>query len=117
MPDLVLVPSPTAAPATYVKRRRVAGWEKPAGAISCTRGSRRWGNPFRPGGEAPGGGVIEDHEQSVEIYRVWLRGRPDLSAAAVRELAGQVLMCWCAPGETCHVQDVLIPLVNEGRLP
>ena len=121
MPDrnLVLLPSP-AVPATYVKRRRTPGWRKPEGAISCTRGRTnvgRWGNPFRPGGEAPGGGVIDDHEQSVEIYRGWLRGRPDLLAAAVAELAGRVLMCWCATGKACHVQDVLLPLVNDGRLP
>jgi hypothetical protein len=26
-------------------------------------------------------------------------------------------VCWCAPGRPCHVQDVLIPLVNEEVLP
>lgn len=106
--------------AVYMKRRRTSGWRKPEGAISCTRGKRytgRWGNPFRPGGEAPGGGVITDHEESVDIYRRWLRGRPDLLAAAQTELAGRPLLCWCAPGRVCHVQDVLLPLVNEGRLP
>jgi hypothetical protein len=119
MPDrhLTLVPYPAA---TYVKRRRTPGWRKPEGAISCTRGpvnTTRWGNPFQVGAEAPGGGEIRDHEDAVHAYRVWLRGRPDLLAAARDELAGQILMCWCAPGRTCHVQDVLIPLVNEGRLP
>jgi len=107
--------------ATYAKRRRVAGWTKPEGGVCCTRSSRRaptkWGNPFKVGGFAPDGSLIEDHEQAVEAYRVWLCGRPDLVVEAVRELAGRVLLCWCAPGRACHVQDVLLPLVNEGRLP
>jgi hypothetical protein len=116
-PHLTLAP----APATYVKRRRTAGWRKPDGAVCCTRNSRRsptlWGNPFQVGGEAPGGGRIVDNDQAVDIYRAWLSGRPDLIERARVELAGRTLMCWCAVGRKCHVQDVLLPLVNEGRLP
>lgn len=105
--------------ATYVKRRRAPGWKKPEGGMICTRGRhhQRWANPFTVGVEAPAGGVIEDHDGAVSAYRVWLRGRPDLLVAAVAELAGRVLLCWCAPGQVCHVQDVLIPLVNDGVLP
>ncbi len=104
--------------ATYMKRRRVSGWRMPAGAVSCTRGSKnpgRWGNPFKVGDIVDG--VEIDHEESVRLYRRWLRDRPALIGQALRELAGKVLLCWCAPGRPCHVQDVIIPLVNEGSLP
>lgn len=97
------------ADARYVQRRRVAGWKQPAGAISCTRGLR-WGNPFR------------DPDIAADQYAAVLRRNPKIQAQARIDLAGQVLMCWCkphtgAPGETrCHVQDVLIPFLNEGQL-
>lgn len=107
-------------PATYVKRRRVTGWRAPAGAISCTRGKVHagvWGNPFRVHDLVDGHGEVASQEEAVELYRRLLRGMPDRQDRAREELAGQVLMCWCAPGQPCHVQDVLIPLVNEGVLP
>jgi hypothetical protein len=106
--------------ATYVKRRRVSGWKKPEGAVSCTRGKVHagpWGNPFKVGNQVAGEGEVRDHEHAVELYRRMLRTMPDKQARARTELAGRVLMCWCAPGQTCHVQDVLIPLINEGRTP
>jgi len=104
--------------ATYVKRRRTPGWRKPEGAVSCTRGRHpnTWSNPFRVG-DLVDGREVQTHDEAVDLYRQWLRGRPDLMGQAVRELAGKTLMCWCAPRQPCHVQDVLIPLVNEGRLP
>lgn len=109
---------PQVAPATYVKRRRVAGWKMPEGAVSCTRARNptRWGNPFRVG-DLVDGVRVEDHTHAVHLYRVWLRDRPIEQAAIRRHLAGKVLMCWCAPGRPCHVQDVMIPLINEGRRP
>lgn len=114
IPRLLLVT--TTVPATYAWRRRVKGWRKPAGGIVCTRPSR-WSNPFAVGERIPTGGVIETNEQAVAMYRRWLRGRPDRIGQALTELAGGVLLCYCKPGERCHVQDVLIPLVNDGRLP
>jgi hypothetical protein len=121
MPDRhpTLVPSP-AAPATYVKRRRTPGWRKPDGAISCTRGPvnvGRWGNPFRPGGEAPGGGVIATMSSRWTPTGCGCGAGRTCSPLRRMSSAGQMLMCWCAPGRACHVQDVLMPLVNEGRLP
>lgn len=116
MSDLAL----STARASYVKRRRVSGWKKPDGAVSCTRGKAHageWGNPFRVGDQVDGLGEVETHDQAVELYRLWLRDRPAKQVQAVRELAGRVLMCWCAEGQVCHVQDVLLPLVNDGRLP
>jgi hypothetical protein len=115
-------PLELAAPprATYVKRRRASGWKKPDGAISCTRNGKSagtWGNPFKVGDKLPDGGEVLDHDHSVQLYREWLRERPGLMIRAVNELTGATLMCWCAELQVCHVQDVLIPLVNEGRMP
>lgn len=95
--------------ATYVQRRRVKDWKKPRGAISCTRGFP-WGNPYR------------DPARAAEDFAELLRHNQNLQTIARRELTGRILMCWCephtgAPDETrCHVQDVLIPFLNEGRL-
>jgi hypothetical protein len=104
--------------ATYVKRRKVAGWEMPVGAVSCTRGKypTRWSVPYRAG-DLVDGVLVEDHEHAVWLYREWLRARPSEQAAIRMHLAGKVLLCWCAPGRTCHVQDVMIPLINEGKAP
>jgi Domain of unknown function (DUF4326) len=105
--------------ATYVQRRRTAGWTKPEGALSCTRGRHpnRWANPYRVGAPAPCGGKVTDHAHAVRLYADLVREDPDLVALALRELTGRTLMCWCRPGAACHVQDVLLPLVNEGRQP
>ncbi len=105
--------------ATYVKQRRISGWKKPAGAVSCTRGKHPtpWGNRFAVGDKLDDGTVVADHEHAVFLYGQWFRTNTERQAAARRELAGKTLMCWCAPGAVCHVQSVLMPWLNEGRLP
>lgn len=110
------------ADATYVQRRRTRGWRAPTFAVPCTRtrgesGWVPWGNPFRVGDPVDGGGTVRSPAHAVVLYRKFLRGSPEKVAAAVRQLSGRPLMCWCRPGASCHVQDVLIPLVNEGRSP
>ncbi|CAM5249745.1 hypothetical protein SGLAM104S_01596 [Streptomyces glaucescens] len=54
-------------------------------------------------------------EQVVELYRRWIAERPELIAAARRELAGRDLMCWCPPGQPCHA-DVLLEIANQGAV-
>lgn len=117
--------------ATYAQRKRTRGWQAPVGAISCTRpysdtGGGRFANPLKigdmyPAGPAPNDGgylykLIETPEDAVEFYRKRLWVWTSTQEAARRELTGKVLMCWCKAGDPCHVQDVLIPFVNEGRL-
>jgi hypothetical protein len=80
----------------------------PAGAIYVGRGTV-FGNPFRIGGRAPDGGVM-DRERVIEEYRVWLEMHPELKERARRELRGRDLLCWCAP-EACHA-DVLLEVAN-----
>jgi Domain of unknown function (DUF4326) len=105
--------------ATYIKRRRAAGWSKPAGAVSCTRAKHPtlWGNPYRVGDRLPDGSVVADHDHAVDLYAALFRTDRERQEKARAELAGKTLMCWCAPGRVCHVQTVLIPFLNEGRLP
>ena len=69
------------------------GWELPGS---------KWANPFpvRDGGRAE---CIAKYEQHV-------RARPDLMAA-LPELRGKTLGCWCKP-DACH-GDVLVRLLEE----
>jgi hypothetical protein len=63
----------------------------------------KWGNPFMIG---PDG----DRSEVIRRYRDWIRTQPDL-LAALPELKGRVLGCWCAP-QACH-GDVLVELAND----
>jgi hypothetical protein len=63
----------------------------------------KWGNPFVIG-------LDGSREQVVARYEQWLHEQPDL-VAALPELTGRVLGCWCAP-KPCH-GDVLARLANQ----
>jgi hypothetical protein len=117
-------------PATYVQRRR--GWRRPAGAVICTGkfktvGDSRFACPLKIGDLYPLGPdpndslaylykLIQTPQDVVDYYRIRLRVWTSTQRQARRELPGRVLVCSCAPGAPCHVQDVLIPFVNEGVL-
>lgn len=66
----------------------------------------KWGNPFAIGRDGT-------REEVIEKYRAWLLGQPEL-LAALPELKGKVLGCWCAP-QACH-GDVLVELANALRM-
>jgi hypothetical protein len=63
----------------------------------------RWGNPFQIGRDGTRAEVIAKH-------RAWLCDQPKL-LAALPELRGRDLVCWCAPA-ACH-GDTLLELANE----
>lgn len=71
----------------------------------------RWANPFRAGAH-PGATRAAVTDQ----FRDWLLHGDDARAAAVRaalpELQGMDLACWCTPGDPCH-GDVLLDLANN----
>jgi hypothetical protein len=67
----------------------------------------KWGNPFRIGPDGT-------REEVIAKYEAWLLARPDLMAA-LGELRGKVLACWCAP-LPCHA-DVLARLADRGPRP
>jgi hypothetical protein len=63
----------------------------------------KWGNPFRIGHDG-------DRAEVIAKFEAYLATRPDL-IAALPELKGKRLGCWCAP-RPCH-GDVLARLANE----
>ena len=62
----------------------------------------KWGNPFAIGEDGTRAEVIEK-------YRAWIVQQPHLMAA-LHELKGKRLGCWCAP-RACH-GDVLAELAD-----
>jgi hypothetical protein len=62
----------------------------------------KWGNPFKIG-------LDGTRDEVIAKYRAWIVQQPALMAA-LPELRGQDLACWCAP-EPCH-GDVLLELAN-----
>lgn len=74
---------------------------RPPGAAFIGRPSK-WGNPFVIGRDGT-------RAEVVARYRAWLCERPEL-LAALPELHGRDLMCFCAPA-ACH-GDVLLALAN-----
>lgn len=62
----------------------------------------KWGNPFEIGRDG-------DRETVIRKYREWILTQPNLMAA-LPELRGKVLGCWCSP-KACH-GDVLVSLAN-----
>jgi hypothetical protein len=65
----------------------------------------KWGNPFEIGKDG-------NRDDVVRMYAEWIQTQPEL-LAAVPELRGKVLGCWCAP-RSCH-GDVLVHLAEEGK--
>ena len=63
----------------------------------------KWGNPFVIGRDGM-------REAVIAKYRAWIARQPALMAA-LPELRGKDLVCWCAP-ERCHA-EVLIELANR----
>lgn len=74
----------------------------PALAVYIGRPSK-WGNPFTIGRDG-------SREEVIDKYREYIKGNPKLLDAAINELRGKDLVCWCSP-KPCH-GDVLLALVN-----
>lgn len=63
----------------------------------------KWGNPYKIGRDG-------SRAEVVEKYRAYILSRPDL-LAALPELRGKTLGCWCGP-LACH-GDVLAELADD----
>lgn len=82
-------------------------------AVHCKRGEphlyvgrpTKWGNPFVIGRDG-------DRETVIRKYEEWVKKQPGL-IAAIHELRGHDLGCWCSP-LACHA-DVLVRLANEEK--
>lgn len=86
-------------PKVYSKR---GGKKYPADAVLIDR-TTKWGNPF--------GMVSEDQrDECCERFIRYLDDCPELKEAAIQELRGKDLVCWCAP-KRCH-GDTLLRVAN-----
>lgn len=64
----------------------------------------KWGNPFVIGKDGT-------REEVIAKYRAWVIQQPELMAA-LPELRGKVLGCWCKPAHACH-GTVLVELSEQ----
>lgn len=93
----------------------------PAVIVARRRGSGGWGNPYAVGhtrhravnGQAV---LVRDRAHAVELYREWIRSvidgpGGDSVRAALAELRGHNLACWC-PDSPCHA-DFLLEIANR----
>lgn len=72
-------------------------------AVNCARPGK-WGNPFHVD-------VYKTPRACVTKYRALLNVADKLRAAAVAQLRGKNLACFCRPEDPCHV-DVLLEIAN-----
>jgi hypothetical protein len=77
--------------------------QAPGDRSRLRRAPSKWGNPFVIGRDG-------SRDQVIAKYRAWIVRQPALMAA-LHELRGKDLVCWCAP-ERCHA-DVLLELANR----
>lgn len=70
----------------------------------------KWGNPFSHLNDTLAEFKVASRDKAVERYEGWLKEQPELMAA-LPELRGKILGCWCAP-LPCHA-DILARLASE----
>lgn len=109
-----------------IQLSRRKGWRKPPNTIVVARPSK-WGNPFKVE-DAIDVGWAKDKETAqricVECFGRWIKGsdrdwtgpKSETSRAAMMaalpELRGKNLACWCALDQPCHA-DVLMEIANR----
>lgn len=117
-----------------IQLKRARGWRLPEGAIKVDR-TTKWGNPFKVGEPIERGSTLWPYldflfgmrglttaemtsmtllhaADAVNCYERWLADQPALFLAAIEELRGHDLACWCKPdAPACHA-DALIDLCN-----
>lgn len=129
--------------AERIQRRRTKGWRMPEGAVFVgrpTRWGNPWRKilvapedlPYKvaevanpPQGpvfrvDNPDAGVTGKHYYGPDadfwlVANYWdhLRANPTLMKAAVVQLEGKDLACWCPPERSCHA-DALLDVANPG---
>jgi hypothetical protein len=76
-----------------------------------------WGNPYTHTESQVADFKVEDREEAIEKYKVYLVKRIKEETGfreKLLELDGKVLGCWCAP-KYCH-GDVISMAINEIKL-
>lgn len=111
-----------------VQRKRIANWRMPDNTIYVGRPTR-WGNPYgvqkvrsidgwkwvvsNPDGECRGRYTSRNNAQhrAVQLYQWMIEDELKINPAALVELRGKDLACWCRSDQPCHC-DVLLELAN-----
>lgn len=75
----------------------------PENTVSVCRPGK-WGNPFKVGRDGTAAECVEQYECLTQEW-------PTEQAAALAELRGKNLACFCKLGSPCHA-DVLLRLAN-----
>lgn len=70
----------------------------------------KWGNPFSHKHDTRADFVVPSRDEAVARYAEWIVSQPKLMAA-LPELRGKTLACWCAP-QLCHA-SILLCLSNQ----
>jgi len=79
-----------------------------------------WGNPFTHLNHGLGKAMVSSHEESIEAYELWLRGKKYQDFLQKKRawilknlgvLDGETLGCFCKP-KSCH-GDILLKLYAE----
>jgi len=76
----------------------------------------KWGSPFTHVRSALARFRVDSRDAAVKSYARWIRDQPEL-IAALHELKGKTLGCWCDEGQACHARDVLAPLADALSMP
>jgi hypothetical protein len=103
-------------PPRRIQRQRTKGWRMPPNAVYVGRPSR-WGNSWTIEGARRAGFTGSDAYLAAFAAGMFRRGmlaavpacKPIL--AALPELRGRDLACWCRLDQPCHA-DVLLELAN-----
>lgn len=106
-----------------IQRRRTKGWRMPAGALYVGRPGA-WGNPYRLHRKRHhidrGMVTPQSHAEACVLFREyllwWLQQEPKIMRAALDDLRGKDLACFCSPCQPCHA-DTLLILANAPREP
>lgn len=109
-----------------IQLSRKKGWRKPLNTVVVARPTK-WGNPFKVA-DAIEVGWAKDGAGArhvvVECFRSWIggsdrywtgpKGEASRAAmlAAMPELRGKHLACWCRIDQPCHA-DVLLEIANR----
>ena len=105
-------------PPRRIQRQRTKGWRMPPNAVYVGRPSR-WGNPWTIEGAKPKSAGFTGSDVYLAPFAVAMFRRGMLAAvpackpilAALPELRGRNLVCWCRLDQPCHA-DVLLEMAN-----
>jgi len=70
----------------------------------------KWSNPFSHQSSKFTVILVKTREEAIFRYAEWIKTQPNL-LAALHELRGKRLGCWCSPNHPCH-GEVLAELAD-----